>query len=178
MNSSTLLELNRELISLDTQHEADTKEFNERNEAYSSKRMGVLDKINLVKHSIDTVMFERGRSFLRLEFPCSINYKTDKRTYSMIYQSLIDDAKKDLSTGAKKLKTSYFGQKRYEGYDQRCDCGYGTGPRHGSIYQSIGLEKRNAELSDYDIECCLYVLENLDVIIENLNNNQQRGGRA
>ena len=168
-NSYSLLGLNRELIALDEDIKIKTKEFEEYKEQYFIKKKRILDRMNIAKHSVDTVKFEHGLEILRLEFPGSRKYNNGPITYRMIYADLINDAKRDLANGALRLKKVYFGQKQYEGYDQREDHAYGMGPRHGSIYQRIGLRNPSTDLSDYDVECALYVLENLDVKLENLN---------
>ena len=164
-----ILEINRAIIALDEQFSDKEKDFAKYKAAYLAERKDLLGQVNLVKHSIDIEKFERGKQLLSLCFPSSKNYRTEKRTYYMIYSSLIAAAKKDLSTGASGLSKEYIGQKRYEGFDQRCDCEYGCGPSHGYIYQSIGLRNPKVQLTDYDAECCLYLLENIDVVLENLN---------
>lgn len=168
-NSYSLLSLNRELIALDEDLKVKAKEFEEYRDKYFVNKKRILDRMNIAKHSVDAAKFEHGLSILRLEFPGTRRYNDGPVTYKMIYDNLINDAKRDLANGAVKLKKVYFGQKQYEGYDQREDHEYGMGPRHGSIYQRIGLKNPSAELSDRDIECALYVLENIDVKLENLN---------
>jgi hypothetical protein len=168
-NSYSLLSLNRELIALDEDLKVKAKEFEEYRDKYLANKKRILDRMNIAKHSVDAVKFEHGIDILRLEFPGTRRYNDGPVTYKMIYTDLISDAKRDLANGAVRLKKVYFGQKQYEGYDQREDHAYGMGPRHGSIYQRIGLKKPSEELSDYDIECALYVLENIDVKLENLN---------
>ena len=41
--------------------------------------------------------------------------------------------------------------------------------RFMGIYEKIGLKHPEYDLSDDDIECCLYLLSNINVIVENLN---------
>ena len=132
------------------------------------------DEENLMSHSIDLEKFNNGKEILYVEFPCKKDYYTGVRTYSIVYSDLINAAKNDLVNGVKKMKTEYFGQKRYESYDQRCDCTYGMGPRHGTVYQRIGLKSPSKELSDYDLECCLYYLNNLQINVDNLNENHSK----
>jgi hypothetical protein len=170
MNENTLLELHRSLIDLDNEYKTRTDDYKKYQESYATMKKKIESKINMKKHDININMFENGLSLLYLDFPIKRDTYSDKRKYLMIYSSLIEDAKKDLATGAKHLSHEYIGQKYYSGYDQRCDCKYGYGPSHGSIYQRIGLRNPSKELSEYDIECCLYLLENIEVALENLNN--------
>lgn len=57
------------------------------------------------------------------------------------------------------LKCEYLGYKQYEAFgDQRCDCSYGMGPRHGGIVFSVGRSSNydeNADHSDtiYFLKC-------------------------
>lgn len=55
-------------------------------------------------------------------------------------KSLIETAISEiLKDGATALQREYLGYKQYAGFgDQRCDCEYGMGPRHGSIVFDIG----------------------------------------
>jgi hypothetical protein len=78
-------------------------------------------------------------------------------------------AKADLAAGAPKLKREYFGAKNYAHWSgQRCDCTYGMGPTHGSIVFAIGLTDaaRQMELTDEMIEDALYVLANIDKVLD------------
>jgi hypothetical protein len=48
--------------------------------------------------------------------------------------------------GSEALKSGYIGYKNYAGFgDQRTDCSYGMGPRHGSIVYSIGRTNMGTE---------------------------------
>lgn len=69
--------------------------------------------------------------------------------------------------GYRGLRHEFFGTKNYSGWSgQRCDCGYGMGPRHGSICFRIGLkeEARARDLSDAEREAAIYYLINLERI--------------
>ena len=60
------------------------------------------------------------------------------------------------------LHTQYFATKDYSGfYHQRSDCDYGYGPKHGSIVFAIGLRSPQEELTDYQRDCCIYLLEQI-----------------
>jgi hypothetical protein len=58
---------------------------------------------------------------------------------------------------ASALATEFLGFKNYAHFgDQRCDCPYGMGPRHGSIVFSIARRDRNAPVNGdaiYLLEC-------------------------
>lgn len=125
--------------------------------------------ISLCKSSVDVNKINHAMGLLYLQFPIQRNYYGGPEKVLPIYSTLIDAAKEDLSSGVNKLKTEYIGQKRYEEFDQRTDCKYGYGPSHGSIYQRIGLRNPGKDLSDYDIECCLYLLENIASVVESKN---------
>ncbi|HCF0295549.1 TPA: hypothetical protein NH680_000796 [Pseudomonas aeruginosa] len=78
-------------------------------------------------------------------------------------QAAIDD----LANGAQKIKKCYFGTKDYaHWHGQFVDCNYGYGPSHGSVIFSIGLRRNEVgrQLTDEEIEDCLYYLRNLERI--------------
>ena len=60
--------------------------------------------------------------------------------------ALIEEAISEIQAdGAAALKTRYLGIKNYAQFgDQRCDCEYGMGPRHGGIVFRVGRQ-RNCE---------------------------------
>ena len=118
-NSYSLLSLNRELIALDEELSSKTKEFEKCKTDYFTNKKRILDRINIAKHSVDAEKFTRGLEILRLEFPGTRRYNDGPFIYKMIYPDIIADAKRDLAIGAPKLKKRYFGQKRYESFDQR-----------------------------------------------------------
>ncbi len=170
MSGDSLLTLNRKLIELDKEYASKQAEYNVYKSQYEQEKKRIRDKINALRHGINIEKYERGLLLLELDFPRVHSYRGEGKKYSMIYADLINSAKHDLCTGMKWLMQGYFGQKYYQGFDQRCDCEYGYGPSHGTIYQRIGLRDRGRNtLTDHDIECCLYVLENLSVVLENLN---------
>lgn len=171
MNNETisLLGLNRKLLEMQDEYESKKKAFDEYCTDINRKMNQVRRDISLCKSSIDVNKINHAMSILDLQFPIQRNYYGGPEKVLPIYTDLVSAAKKDLSTGATKLRTEYIGQKRYEGFDQRTDCRYGYGPSHGSIYQRIGLRNPERELSDYDIECCLYLLENIASVVESKN---------
>lgn len=71
----------------------------------------------------------------------------------------IEDAISEiLKEGETALLKEYIGVKNYSGFgDQRCDCHYGMGPRHGSIVFSIGRQSNYVGKIDanaiYYLEC-------------------------
>ncbi|MEN0087609.1 MAG: hypothetical protein AAF737_04140 [Pseudomonadota bacterium] len=78
--------------------------------------------------------------------------------------SALSDAICDVADGCQKLRQSYLGTKSYDRWHgQRSDHPYGYGPTHGSTIFSIGLrrEYRDADLSNAQIDACIYLLENL-----------------
>lgn len=86
---------------------------------------------------------------------------------------VVEDACADLAKGCGGLRYDYFGTKNYDRWnDQRCDCKYGYGPRHGSIVFSVGLNRRFCarwaaeELTPEDVDAGLYLLTNLVAIQE------------
>lgn len=168
-NTGSLLQLNRKLLELQLELKGEKQDFEKRCDALNNEINQVRRNINLCKSSVDTNKVNHAMTILDLQFPVQRNYHGGTNKVLPIYSDLVNAAKADLSSGATKLRTKYIGQKRYGGFDQREDCRYGYGPRHGSIYQKIGLRNPKQELSDYDLECCLYLLENIAAVVESKN---------
>ena len=168
-NTNSLLQLNRKLMELQLELKGEKQDFEKRCDALNNEINQVRRNINLCKSSVDTNKVNHAMTILDLQFPVQRNYCGGTNKVLPIYSDLVNAAKADLSTGATKLRAEYIGQKLYEGFDQRTDCRYGYGPSHGSIYQRIGLRNPKQELSDYDLECCLYLLENIAAVVESKN---------
>lgn len=167
----TLLELNRELIQAEEELETINAEYSKAKTANKQKQKNIKEQIIYAKRSVDISKIKKGLELLELKFP-TMRSNISQKKYTMIYDDIVKDAKADIATGGEKLRRGYFGQKYYGGYDQRSDHPYGYGPRHGGIYQSIGLRKPEEAMTDEQAEVCLYVLENLSVIMEARNENQ------
>lgn len=167
--STPLLELNKELLAMENDYANKEKEYKEYCTTANAKMEKIRKDINLYKNSVDANKINYAMSILNLEFPTKKDYYTERRTYFPIYSNLVSAAKTDLVSGVNQLKREYIGQKYYGSFDQRCDCEYGYVPSHGSIYQKIGLRNPKKELSNSDIECCLYLLENLDAVVASKN---------
>jgi len=83
-------------------------------------------------------------------------YGDPTKTY--MRHSLIEEAMGYIKANPQQaLRKHILGIKNYDGFgDQRCDCEYGFGPRHGHIVFSI---ERNCKYhGDLDVEACTYLL--------------------
>lgn len=83
----------------------------------------------------------------------------------------VEVAVKALLDGGSALRTEYVGTKNYAHWrGQSITCGYGYGPRHGSVCFSIGLTRavreRSAEplLTEQEIDDAVFYLRNLERI--------------
>ncbi|HHX31451.1 MAG TPA: hypothetical protein GX712_02540 [Bacteroidales bacterium] len=72
----------------------------------------------------------------------------------------------DIAEDCKKMRTQFFGNKKYEGFYQRCDCEYGYGPRHGSIVDRIGLIDKEHQFTDDEKDACIYYIKNYNAVKE------------
>lgn len=82
------------------------------------------------------------------------------------YTTIADLAVVDVAENFVKMRKQYFGNKRYSGYYQRCNCEYGMGPRHGSIVDRIELKDRAREYTDEEKDACIYYIKNYKEISE------------
>jgi len=98
--------------------------------------------------AIDWIKFGKGSEQLRVS---GIANTEDRKALVGEAIALIQ---KDPKTA---LKDGYLGYKNYSGFgDQRCDCSYGMGPRHGYIVFDIG---RNRDVELDDPESAIYFLK-------------------
>ena len=146
-----------------------------------------LDKQAALNQMTSVFKKEKGRisveiaSLLELEHIAQSNFNIESvqiaeslisvqgNPYGSIDQSgstIAVSAINDIANDFKVLRTIKFGNKRYEGFYQRCDCTYGMGPRHGSVVDSIGLNDRTHEFTDDEKDACIYYLKNYTAIKE------------
>jgi hypothetical protein len=126
----------------------------------------------LIVGGIDHDKLERARKIIAVTGEVSKCVRGFDRTGSGVRLQALADAKADLANGGDQIGREYFGVKNYDGFgDQRCDCEYGLGPRHGSIVFSIGLTyelrervRTGPHLEDHEIEDALYLLSALPEI--------------
>jgi hypothetical protein len=137
----------------------------------------------LIVGGIDYDKLERARQIITVQgevtkvVRCSFDRGANN---SGVRLQTLADAKADLANGGDKIGRQYFGVKNYDGFgDQRSDCEYGMGPRHGSIVFSIGLTRplrdrirTGPHLENHEIEDALYLLSALPKI-EELRAEQQ-----
>jgi hypothetical protein len=98
---------------------------------------------------LDIVRFRRGSEQLTVQGVPSTESRVE----------LIEEAIRRIQAdGAAALRKEFLGIKNYAAFgDQRCDCRYGMGPRHGHIVFRIGRRDRyNAGTLDAD---AIYFLE-------------------
>ena len=90
--------------------------------------------------------------------------------------SCIQQAVKQFATGAEEspwldLWKVALGTKSYDRWHgQRCDCQYGTGPRHGSIifqirvHADVRKNRKQSDLTADEVDACVYYLMNIERI--------------
>lgn len=92
-------------------------------------------------------------------------------------EDLIEESITALQTNPEKaFKDNFVGFKNYAGFgDQRCDCSYGHGPRHGSIVFEIGRGKNyDPENAKLYIDFLLVARDFPGVELKNETNNYSR----
>ncbi len=123
---------------------------------------------------IDYERLERGRQIIDVRGEVSAARRGMRGDGAGVRLQALADAKADLANGGDEIGRRYFGVKNYDAFgDQRTDCEYGMGPRHGSIVFSIGLTpalrqrvRTGPHLEDQEIEDALYLLSALPKIEE------------
>lgn len=143
---------------------------------YMAANTAALKKLNddeaLIVAGIDLARAERGRVILDVHGRITDVRRGFDGYGAGVRAAMVAEAKADLALGGEKIGSRYFGVKNYDGFgDQRTDCEYGMGPRHGSIVCSIGLTRAlrdrirtGPHLEDAEIEDALYLLSALPEI--------------
>jgi hypothetical protein len=143
---------------------------------YMAASTAALVKLNndeaLIVAGIDLERAERGRAIIDVRGRVSDVRRGFDGNGAGIRAAMLAEAKADLALGGERIASRYFGVKNYDGFgDQRTDCEYGMGPRHGSIVCSIGLTRTlrdrirsGPHLEDSEIEDALYLLSALPAI--------------
>lgn len=69
-------------------------------------------------------------------------------------RALIEEAIEEIQkNGFERFRKGYIGFKNYAGFgDQRTDCSYGTGPKHGSMVFEIGMKNRDIQKDNFEDE--------------------------
>lgn len=145
--------------------------------ALRADREEAIKRHDRLMHQIDTKLSENALQQKALRFGVTTETLALARSVISVRgtgalgsnrKGVVRDAMDALANGGGALHSRFFGTKNYDGWiDQRCDCNYGYGPKHGSIVFSVGLVKPNTELSQEQIEAALLVLsavlEGLDI---------------
>jgi len=148
----------------------------------TASELGKLDEAEaLLVVGVDVDRIARGRQIIDIQGEVSDARRGVYGDGSGVRAQTLADAKADLANGGTLIGTRYFGVKNYDGFgDQRADCEYGMGPRHGSIVFRIGLTRAlqqrvrtGPHLECHEIEDALYLLSALPSI-EALRAEQQK----
>lgn len=153
-----IIEARQLLIAENEQKQAD---YGRWQKTYKAQMQELVEEEALMAGGVDTERLNHGLHVIHIS--------GDYRRYGGEAAGCVIAAKADLATGAKKLKREYFGAKNYAHWTgQRSDHTYGFGPTHGSIVFSIGLTKaaRKMELTEQMVEDALYVLANIDKVLD------------
>lgn len=148
------------------------KQIEDNRSSYEDKGKKLKESLNNVNQQISVYelgqnadLFSVGKKFLEIEW-----YGNRVTTKEVTEQ--FEEAKEDIRHAFRKLRTSYFGVKEYEGFaSQSVDCEYGMAPTYGSVWFSIGLrsEFRGAIFTESDLIAMVYYLNCVEKNPELLN---------
>lgn len=158
---NTLKEIIEQRQALNAMNEQRQKEYGAWCETFKQESKQLAEHEALLAGGVDLERLNHGQHVIYIH--------GDYRKVGGESAGCIPDAKADLVAGAPRLKRQYFGTKDYDRFrGQRTDCEYGMGPRHGHIVFEIGLTRaaREMELTAEMIEDALYVLANIDKVID------------
>lgn len=155
---------------------ASEKELTKLTEEYRAARDRLTEAIAFCKEQeailgsgLDLEKINLGRKILRIQGdPYGITDGCSGKD-----NTIAEEAVRDIMDGCRKLRTEYFGNKRYGRYYQRNDCRYGWGPSCGGIVDRIGLRNWQddfRELTPEEVEAAIYYIRNYNQI-KNISND-------
>ncbi|USR61593.1 hypothetical protein NFJ01_04185 [Lelliottia amnigena] len=157
----SLMKLTQQKIALETELSTLRDNFTSESARISKEMARVLEKLNFVNSGLDDQKVSHG---MRIVYFGNPKESSERR-------ACISDAISDIASGFSRLRKEYLGTKNYAHWsDQRISCSYGCCPSHGSVCFEVGLTRQAREkasehgLDDYDAECALYCLMNVDAI--------------
>ena len=133
-----------------------TRQYEKQKAPLSARIEELKGKEELVAKGFDVAKIELGRSFVRVwGDPYSLTDGIHTRE-----ESIAECAIADILDGCKHLKEKFFGNKRYGGFHQRCDCRYHYGPTYGSIVEEVGLcDPDHIPSTSEEIEASVYYIQ-------------------
>lgn len=157
----TLIELTKKKMAIEAELAQLKAKFVDDTSRIGKELIAVAEGINYANKGLTVEMVRHGMTIINFGDP---KQSTERR-------GCVEDAINDIASGFNRLSERYFGTKNYAQWsDQREDHRYGYGPKHGSICFKIGLtgtalnKLASGGLSDYDAECAIYCLMNIDAI--------------
>ena len=145
----------KERLALEDELKAMTESFERRKKELTQQISQHKEQEQIVSSDLDLDKVEAGRKILYVH---GNPYGESDDVLLDLSNTIAKCAIADILDGCKHLRAEYFGNKRYEGYYQRCDCNYGFGPSHGRIVDSIELRNPKMELTEDDVEAAVYYL--------------------
>lgn len=147
---------------------AELRGENDRHERETKRISAALAELKrqeaLLLEGLDVGKIALARSILYVEGRVS-DVRAGRGSEGPVRAAVVRDTRADLAAGGERLRRGYLGVKNYDAFgDQRCDCEYGMGPRHGSIVFAVGLTRsaRERDLTPDEIEAGLYLLATLE----------------
>lgn len=148
---TAIAEVNSQIESAAKTHEENLKNLNMR-------LVQLRERLNYSKASLDQEKVRSGLSVVSIT----------GRLSSQVRRDAVGDAINALASGGNVLKKRFIGVKNYSSFgDQRCDCEYGFGPKHGHIVFKVGLTTDCRQVITGDqVEAAIYVLLNIDEVLK------------
>ena len=139
-----------------------TRQYKKQKAALSARIEELKGKEELVAKGFDLEKVELGRSLIFVKgnpYALTDGIHTQEET-------IAECAIADILDGCKHLKEKFFGNKRYEGFYQRCDCKYHYWPTYGYIEDEISLcDPDRIPETPEEIEAAIYYIQTLKIFI-------------
>lgn len=148
----TLKEIIRQRILLEAELSKKYWEFQDFQKKTTAEIDTLKEKEALLENGFDLEKVELGRTIVTIKGNPYGDTGCSKE------KTIAEEAIRDILDGCKRLKTEYFGNKRYEGFYQRSNHPYGFGPTYGTIVDRIELNIRKRDLTPEEVEAAVYYI--------------------
>src|SRR5882724_8198923 len=149
MMSESFIDIERERASLIDEKALRTASHATWLTACDARLKELAARTSLLLDGVDLARIDRAYALLRIRGDANKVIVSADGHGRDARQCALADAKRWLAENPARLKEQYIGVKNYASFgDQRSDCPYNLGPKHGDIVFSIGLteEARKRDL--------------------------------
>ena len=150
---NNLVEIQKNIMSLQIDLQALNEEYEKAKSALETELTKAKGRLNAAKAGIDSARLDLAVSVLRVKG----GFVESKQRADAVQSAI-----KQIADSETPMQRQFVGVKQYSGFgDQRCDCEYGCGPKHGGIVFAIEATERERAWTGEERDAAIYYLLNL-----------------